>query len=109
MTTEAIPDGVPVELRKRLAADLQFDTIGESIGFFRFEEVACRRLASLAAGYVMRSCAHMPQEAVRDMLQERSQILEIADVTGTPWIEIDFPNDVTRAETAILPRLQPLA
>lgn len=103
-------DGVPVELRKRLAADLQFDSIGESIGFFRFNEVACRRHASLAAGYVRRSCAHMPhEEAVRDMLQERSQILEIADVTGMPWIEIDFPNDVTRAETAILPRLQPLA
>jgi choline kinase len=29
-------------------------------------------------------------------------------VTGAPWIEIDFPNDVVRARTEILPQLQPL-
>ena len=31
-------DGVPIELRKQLAPDLRYDTIGESIGFFRFNE-----------------------------------------------------------------------
>jgi choline kinase len=33
----------------------------------------------------------------------------VCDVTGAPWIEIDFPNDVTRAEREVLPLLQPLA
>ena len=27
------------------------------------------------------------------------------DVTGLPWIEIDFPEDVERAESDILPKL----
>jgi len=104
-----VREGVPVELRKQLASDLRFDTIGESVGFFRFDAGASRRLASLAAGYVARDCAHMPhEEAVRDMLQEQSQVIEIADVTGLPWIEIDFPHDVIRAENEILPQLQPL-
>jgi choline kinase len=49
------------------------------------------------------------EEAVRDLLQERSQVLEVADVTGSPWIEIDFAVDVVRATTEVLPQLQPLS
>jgi choline kinase len=102
--------GTPVELRKQLTADLQYDTIGESVGFFRFDETAARRLAALVAGYVERDGAHMPhEEAVRDLLRERSQVFEVADVTGAPWIEIDFPVDVIRAAHEVLPQLTPLA
>ncbi len=101
--------GVPVELRKQLAPDLQYDTIGESVGFFRFDETGARRLAALVAGYIERDCAHMPhEEAVRDLLRERSQVFDVADVTGAPWIEIDFPVDVLRAAHEVLPQLQPL-
>src|SRR5476649_171983 len=82
--------GVPIELRKQLAADLEFDTIGESVGFFRFDQLAARRLAALVADYVNTGRAHMPhEEAVRDLIRERSQVLEVGDVTGLPWIEID--------------------
>ena len=102
--------GVPIELRKQLAAGLQFDTIGESVGFFRFDESGARRLAALVAGYVESGRANMPhEEAVRDLLQERSQVFEIADVTGSPWIEIDFPNDVVRAAQEVLPQLHALS
>ena len=102
--------GVPIELRKQLAAGLEFDTIGESVGFFRFDEAGARRLALLVAGYVDSGRAHMPhEEAVRDLVQERSQVLEVADVTGLPWIEIDFPGDVARAAREVLPQLQPLS
>ena len=102
--------GVPIELRKQLAAGLEYDTIGESVGFFRFDEAGARRLALLVAGYVDSGRAHMPhEEAVRDLVQERSQVLEVADVTGSPWIEIDFPGDVARAAREVLPQLQPLS
>jgi len=101
--------GVPIELRKKLAVDLKFDTIGESIGFFRFDEGGARRLATLVAGYVSSDRANMPhEEAVRDLILERSQVIEISDVTGAPWIEIDFPTDVVRAAQEVLPLLQPL-
>jgi choline kinase len=104
-----VSGGVPIELRKQLAPDLQYDTIGESVGFFRFDEAGARRLATLVAGYVQRDCAHMPhEEAVRDLLRERSQRFEVADVTGFPWIEIDFPTDVVRAAHEVLPQLEPL-
>jgi choline kinase len=105
-----ISGGVPIELRKQLAPELRYDTIGESVGFFRFDPAGARRLAALVAGYVERDCAHMPhEEAVRDLLRERSQIFEVADVTGAPWIEIDFPTDVVRAAHEVLPQLQPLS
>jgi choline kinase len=104
-----VRDGIAVELRKQVAAGLEYDTIGESVGFFRFDAAGARRLATLVAGYVDSGRAHMPhEEAVRDLLLERSQIVEIADVTGLPWIEIDFPNDVTRAAREVLPQLPPL-
>jgi choline kinase len=102
--------GIPIELRKQLAAGLEFDTVGESVGFFRFDEAGARRLAVLVAGYVDSGRAHLPhEEAVRDLVQERSQVLEVADVTGSPWIEIDFPGDVARATREVLPQLQPLS
>ncbi|MEP6548362.1 MAG: phosphocholine cytidylyltransferase family protein [Gammaproteobacteria bacterium] len=105
-----VQDGVPVELRKQVAADLRYDTIGESVGFFRFDPAGARRLSALVAGYVESGRANMPhEEAVRDLLLERSQIFEVADVTGAPWIEIDFPTDVIRAAHEVLPQLQPLS
>jgi choline kinase len=105
-----VQGGVPVELRKQLAADLKFDTIGESVGFFRFEHAGARRLAALVAGYIDAGRADMPhEEAVRDLLKQRSQMIEVADVTGFPWIEIDFPIDVVRATQEILPQLQALS
>lgn len=99
--------GVPVEFRKQLEPGLQYDTIGESVGFFRFDERAARRLAAIVADHVAGSRAHLPhEEAVRDLLLERSQLFEVSDVTGVPWIEIDFPADVARATDEVLPQLE---
>ena len=99
--------GVPVELRKQVAPGLLYDTIGESVGFFRFDTAGARRLAAIVADYVGSDRAHLPhEEAVRDLLLERSQVVEVADVSGAPWIEIDFPNDVARAVHEVLPQLQ---
>jgi choline kinase len=102
--------GVPIELRKQPPADLTFDTIGESVGFFRFDQSGARRLAALVAGYVGSGRANMPhEEAVRDLIREKSHAIEVTDVTGSPWIEIDFPNDVVRATQEVLPQLQALS
>jgi choline kinase len=102
-----LKDGVPVEFRKQLAADLEYDTIGESVGFFRFREDTTRRLAEIVAGYVEGGRSNLPhEEAVRDLLLEASHAFDVADVTGMPWMEIDFPGDIARARDQILPRIQ---
>ncbi len=101
--------GVPIELRKQLAPDLKYDAIGESVGFFRFAELGARRLAAIVSDYVASDRAHLPhEEAVRDFFREGRHAVEVADVTGSPWIEIDFPNDVSRAAHEVLPQLRPL-
>jgi len=104
-----VKDGVPIELRKRVAGDLEFDTIGESVGFFRFDQRGARRLTRLVAGYVEKDGGSQPhEEAIRDLILERTQTFDICDITGAPWIEIDFPDDVLRAERDVLPLLEPL-
>jgi choline kinase len=102
-----VRDGVPIELRKKLAADLRYDMIGESVGFFRFDQAGARRLAVLVGGYIERDRGEMPhEEAVRDLILEGSQRIEVTDVTGAPWIEIDYADDVARAARDVLPELQ---
>ncbi len=62
------------------------------MGFFRFDPAGARRLATLVAGYVNSGRSNLPhEEAIRDMLLERSQIIDVTDVSGLAWIEIDFP------------------
>ncbi|SAL84319.1 sugar nucleotidyltransferase-like protein [Caballeronia choica] len=105
-----VENGVPVELRKQVAVGTHYDTIGESVGFFRFDEHAAKRLAQIVADYVATGRASLPhEEAVRDLLLEKSHVFDVADVTGAPWIEIDFQNDVTRAADEVLPQLNQLA
>lgn len=102
-------DGVPIELRKKLSTDLAYDTVGESVGFFRFNESTARRLAAIVQEYINGDRAHMPhEEAVRDLLQECNHVFEVRDITETSWMEIDFPKDIIRAKNEILPQLKPL-
>ena len=104
-----VRNGELVEFRKKLPPDLAFDTIGESVGFFRLNADGARRLSELVADYVARGASHLPhEEAIRDLLLERAPPVEISDVTGAPWIEIDFPADVERASREVLPCLRPL-
>ena len=104
-----LKDGVPVEFRKQVADGLVHDTIGESVGFFRLREDTARRFASLVAGYVNGGRAALPhEEALRDLLLEGGPRFDVADVTGAPWIEIDFPQDIARATDTILPTLHAL-
>ncbi|MDB5976710.1 MAG: phosphocholine cytidylyltransferase family protein [Nevskia sp.] len=104
-----LKDGLPVELRKRLAPDLVYDSWGESVGFFRFTATTARRFAAIVSAYIDSGRADQPhEEAVRDLLLERPQDFDTADVTGVPWLEIDFPADLVRARDEVLPQLQAL-
>jgi choline kinase len=83
------------------------DRHGESVGFFRFSPEAASQLAGIVAGYVEAGRSdEMYEEAIRDLLRALPPgAVGVADVTGVPWIEIDFPEDIARAETEVLPRL----
>ena len=95
-----------VEFRKQLAADLRYDFAGESVGFFRFSEGMAVRLARRCQAYVDTGRRNEPyEEAIRDLIMETPADFGFEDITGLPWVEIDFPEDMQRAHREILPRL----
>lgn len=98
-----------VELRKRVADGLRYDTVGETVGFFRFTAATALRFADIVAGYVTQNRADQPhEEALRDLFLEQPQAFDLVDIAGAPWLEIDFPADLDRARDHILPRLHPV-
>jgi choline kinase len=103
----AVRDGVMVEFRKRLDPDLEYDTIGESVGFFRFGPGYAATIARQCARYDAEGLADAPhEEALRDVLLAHPGDFGFEDVSGLPWIEIDFPDDVVRAGSEILPAIR---
>jgi choline kinase len=80
---------------------------GESVGFFRFSPTVAAELADRVDEYVMAGQTHLEyEEAIRDMvLAHRAGGFGFEDISGLPWIEIDFPEDAQRAKAAVLPHL----
>lgn len=101
-----VRDGRIVEFRKIPDPAIGYDYAGESVGFFKFSPAAAAELAVRTAAYIdQRREREAYEEAIRDMVLAQSQPLAFEDITGTPWIEIDFPDDVRRAHDDILPRI----
>ncbi len=99
-------DGVPVEFRKDIGR-VVYDTIGEASGFLRASSAFGRALVAASEAYVDAGQLDAPyEEAIRDvLLSDAPPPVGVEDITGIPWIEIDFPEDVERAENEILPRI----
>jgi choline kinase len=79
---------------------------GESVGFFRFAPDAAAELAGRVGGYVSSGRGDMEyEEPIRDMiLASPADRFGFEDISGLPWTEIDFPEDVEKAR-ALLPEL----
>ena len=102
-----VHNGQLVEFRKQLAEDLNITFCGESVGFFRLSEAMARRLAQRCEEYVDNGRQDEPyEEAIRDLLLETPSEFGYEDITGLPWLEIDFPEDVVRASRDILSQIE---
>lgn len=102
-----VREGRLVEFRKQLASDLEFDFYGESVGFFRFDAALNKRLAARTEYYLAKELFEEHyEEAIRDLMLETPKDFSFEDVSGIPWIEIDFPEDVVKAKQEILPRIK---
>ena len=104
-----VRDGRPVEFLKRWQG--KADQVGESIGFFK---IAPADVPLLIEETRRRSTGERRKESYDEVL--RALVLAgrfgFEDVTGLPWTEIDFPEDIEQAEKKILPailRLEGLA
>ena len=100
-----VRDGVLVEFCKRV--DMPYDICGESVGFFKLSEIMAQKLVSTAKIFVdAGKNEECYEEALREVLLSSSSSFGYEDISGLPWIEIDFPEDVRRAQLKILPQLK---
>jgi len=99
-----IRGGVIVDFSKRPTA--RHDWHGESVGFFRFAPAEAAALARRAEAYAAGGGSALEYEAaIRDLVLAVPGRFGYADITGLPWVEIDFAEDIVRANREIMPRL----
>ena len=100
-----VRDNEIVEFRKWLSTS--FDFLGESVGMFKLsQDMACQIIAQteLYLNQGRRNEAY--EEIIRDVILTSPRgIFAYEDITGLPWIEIDFQADVMQAKLNILPRI----
>lgn len=95
-----------VEFRKVVGSDVVYDTVGEWPGFLRLAPEGAVRLAERLEVLVAAGRLDDPyEEGMRADVLAWPETFGVEDVTGLPWIEIDFLADVERARHEILPRL----
>ena len=101
-----VRDGEIVEFRKKPDSAILWDTWGESVGFFKFSATGAQALLRHCAKRLEEGQLDDPyEEAIRDLILARTEKLGFERTTRLPWMEIDFPDDLVRARTQILPQL----
>lgn len=95
--------GRVVALTKRMPD--QYDFAGEGVGFLKVKRADTDALINSLKAHADRDEWDMEYE---DTLLEFFGAVRVGHekIGGLPWIEIDFPEDVARAERDILPKLE---
>jgi len=100
-----LKDGKIVDFRKKPTH--AHDWHGESVGFFRFSPAMAAELADICGDYVAGGrTGEEYEEAIRDKILVEPDRFAATDVSDIPWTEIDFIEDIDRAQNQILPRLE---
>lgn len=94
--------GRVVALTKHLPA--RYDFAGEGVGFLKVQRADAGHLIGSLKAYVDRGEWDMEYEdALREFFAQAQ--VGVEKIGGLPWIEIDFPEDIARAERDVLPKL----
>lgn len=81
-----------------------FDVVGESVGFLKVSRADAPLLRSILDDLVARGRDTIEhEEAFPIFLAQR--VVGFERVDDLPWTEIDFPEDLARAEREVLPRI----
>lgn len=97
-----IRNGRPFDFVKRWTGEA--DWVGESIGFFK---IAPNDLPLLVSETQRRLDGSARNDSYDEVLRAMVAAGRFAaeEVTGLPWTEIDFPDDVARARDEVLPAI----
>jgi choline kinase len=95
-----VRDGKPFEFLKRWKGNA--DLVGESIGFFKLHPADIPRLTDETRSRVVGTGRlESYDEVIRALV--KADCFGYEDVTGQPWTEIDFPQDVEYARNVVFP------
>jgi choline kinase len=81
-----------------------WDRIGEGVGFFKCEAEAGLELGRLLEQVIEASDGLCEYEDALHLLVGRRHV-EAVDVTGLPWTEVDFVEDLRRAQAEVFPAI----
>jgi choline kinase len=102
--------GQVVDFHKEIRAP-KYDFWGEWVGFARFGAQTAARIVPAIERYLVAGRTEVIyEEPLRDVIlaSPPGAACGVEDISGLPWIEIDFPDDLRRAKDEILPRLAEL-
>ena len=85
----------------------KWDVIGEGVGFFKCSPAHAPEYIRLLAESIGETGGVNEYEDALHRLLARVPVGWV-DVTGLPWTEVDFVEDVRRAEAEVLPRIERL-
>jgi choline kinase len=80
------------------------DLIGEGVGFIKINREDSRAMVAAMEPFVQKGELDMEYEDTWEAFF-RAVPVGCEKIGGQPWIEIDFPEDIVRAERDVLPRL----
>ncbi|MSO54707.1 MAG: phosphocholine cytidylyltransferase family protein [Rhodospirillales bacterium] len=98
-----VQDGVLVDFGKTVRA--AHDQIGEWPGFARFSPLLAKSLATNVAALGQQRRDAPYEDAMHTTFMAAPGAIGIEDITGIPWIEIDFPEDVAHARAIVMRRI----
>jgi choline kinase len=83
------------------------DTVGEWPGFCKLAPSVARAIDDSVAGFIARDDIEGAyEEAMREVLVSAApQTFGVEDITGIPWMEIDYKADLEKAARSIFPRI----
>jgi choline kinase len=81
-----------------------WESVGEGVGFFKCGAEAGPELVRMLAKVIEEGSGLEEYEDALHRLVARCHVAAV-DVTGLPWTEIDFADDLRRAELDVLPRV----
>jgi choline kinase len=95
-------DGRVITLSKKVVPPA-WDAVGENVGFFRTSDAGADLVALLEQVIAEGTGLEEYEEAIHRLMQRHA--VQPVDVTGLPWTEMDFVEDLRRAEAEVLPRV----
>lgn len=100
-----INDGEIVDFGKSLGSD--YDVVGEWPGFFKMSAEIAPQIADSVLGFIARGeDGGAYEEAFCEVLKSSTPwTFRYEDITGTPWVELDYDTDLETAAKKILPQL----